>query len=94
MPERLDKLRETLAELEAELDSLESLDEPTRAVLFAAKQDIEQTLAEHQDPADWDWDPQTVVDNLSEATQEFEVSHPTLTGIVQRVINALTQLGI
>lgn len=92
MPERLDKLREMLSDLDKELDSLESLDEPTRTVLEEAKRDIEEALEKHDSPSQWE--PQSIVDRLNDATEQFEVTHPTLTGIIQRMINALSQLGI
>ena len=92
MPERLDKLRAMLAELETELESINEVDDQTRTLLVDAKLDIENALQEHDHPSQWE--PQTIIDRLSETTQEFETSHPTLSGLVQRMIHALGQMGI
>ena len=44
MPDRLDKLRETVRELETELASLDSIDLETRSVLETALVEIRETL--------------------------------------------------
>jgi len=35
-----------------------------------------------------------LMDHLRAATQQFEESHPTLTGILSRLVDGLGQMGI
>lgn len=90
MPERINKLRQTVAELEAELDELSELDDDTRAMLEEAVSEIQEAL--HQQPEDIPH--QTLSQRLRDATEGFEASHPTLFGIVNRTVDALAQMGI
>jgi len=91
MSESVAKLKTTLAELEAELASLDELDTETRALLQQAARDIQQALVE-QEPSEIE--THSFVDRLRESAEDFESSHPTLFGIVSRTIDALGQMGI
>lgn len=91
MPARLEKLRAALTELEQELSGLDALDAPTRAMLEEARHEIETALSK-QDPAQIEH--VSLVDRLETAAETFQVSHPTLAGVVQRMIDALGQMGI
>lgn len=89
-----ESLKETLAELRAELRQLEAsgvegdaLPEDARDALRDAAREIEQAL--EGDGAD-----DSLSARLQEAIERFEGSHPTLTGIVGRVVDALSDLGI
>jgi hypothetical protein len=86
-----EQLRATLKELENELAALESLDESTRAMLVEAKRDIEAKLNQ---PERTEPPTESITSGLREAVERFESSHPTLTGIVSRIADALAQLGI
>jgi hypothetical protein len=90
MPERIEKLRTTIAELEAELASLSEIDDETREVLNVAVNDIQQAL--HKGPGGIEH--HSLTERLQDATKDFESSHPTLFGIVSRTIDALGQMGI
>ena len=91
MPRRLEKLRETLDELDRELASVDTVDPRTRALLEEARAEI-QTALDQQDTDQLR--SQSLIDRLKDAEQEFEASHPNLSGIVMRMINTLAQLGI
>ena len=91
MPRRLEKLRETLDELDRELASVDTVDPRTRALLEEARAEI-QTALDQQDTDQLR--SQSLIDRLKDAQQEFEASHPNLSGIVMRMINTLAQLGI
>ena len=85
------QLQATLIELKAELATLDSLDEETRQMLLGTMREIESTLGKShpsQQP------PENVVTGLRDAVDRFESSHPTLTGILSRMADALAQLGI
>ncbi len=90
MPERIEKLRATVTELEAELASLAELDDATRALLEEAVSDLQAALAKK--PAEIEH--HSLTERLAESAQAFEESHPTLYGIVKRTIDALAQMGI
>ena len=90
MAERLDKLRATLAELEAELRGLDSIDDATRDVLAGAAAEIAATLRRgKRTPA-----TKQAESSLKDQLAEFEASHPQLAGILTRLIDGLGQLGI
>jgi hypothetical protein len=90
LPDRLEKLRVTLAELEAELRELDSIDDATRDVLADAAAEIAATLRRGKSS------PETrqVETSLKGQLAEFEASHPQLAGILTRLIDGLGQLGI
>jgi Domain of unknown function (DUF4404) len=91
MTENLDRLKSTVTELEDELRSLEHVDSETRAVLEQAVLDI---LAALQAAAPGERAPQSLLDRLHAAAEEFEESHPTVTGILGRLIDGLGRMGI
>ena len=91
MPERIEKLKGIVKELETELDSLESVDAQSRNLLEEALEDLRAALSK-TDPASLE--SESLVERLQTAEQEFQVSHPTISGLVLRMINALGQLGI
>jgi len=91
MNERLEQLRATVRELEHELSEVDSLDPATRQVLSQAAHEIQQALGASA--------PETlsspgITQRLRDAAAEFETTHPTLSGVLERVIDALGQIGI
>jgi hypothetical protein len=93
MAHRIEKLRETLRDLEAELQQVETLDPQSRELLATAAAEIHEALDKSQ-REDESLEPQSFTDRLTSATQKFEESHPTLSRVVGNVIDALAQLGI
>ena len=91
MPERHEKLQALLGELEKELHELDTLDDQTRGVLQEAVGEIETILQPDAPATD---QPEGLAEKLQDAATDFESSHPTLGGIVERVINVLGQMGI
>lgn len=91
MPEQHDKLRATIRELEQELRSFETIDDETRTVLSEAVEEI-RTALRKEEPSQFE--PQSVVDPLSKAARDFEGSYPTLSGIINRLVDILGQMGI
>jgi signal transduction histidine kinase len=91
MSEKLERLKATVTELEEELHALKELDDDSRAVLREAVQEIQAALHE-EEPGNLE--SQSLTDRLTDATREFEGSHPTLTGIITRLIDGLGQMGI
>lgn len=91
MTEHIDRIKSTVAELEDELRSIDRVDGETRAVLEQAVLDI---LAALDTAAPGERAPQSLLDRLQAAAQEFEESHPTVTGILSRLIDGMGQMGI
>jgi hypothetical protein len=91
MPERLEKLKATVRELEAELQSLDSLDAEAKRLLEEAVGEM-QTAIRRSDPDHLE--PESLSDNLRQAAERFESTHPNLFGVVSRMIDALAQMGI
>lgn len=89
MPE--ENLKATLLELESELQGLDTLDDATRELLAEMMEDIASTL---RDKGAAHLEHQSLIDQFEEVGQKFENSHPTITGIVNRVVDFLGQLGI
>jgi len=91
MPQRIAKLQATIQELQAELASLDTVDDATRNALEDAVNEIEAALrkAEHAELSE-----SSLITRLRDSAEQFEASHPTLFGIVSRTIDALGQMGI
>ncbi len=92
MPERIEKLKAIVKELEAELESLDTVDAQSQQILEDALQDLHEALGKTNtvplDSAD------SLIERFRSAEGNFQVTHPTLSGLVMRMINALGQLGI
>ena len=84
--------RKTLMELQAQLRHTESLPESEREFVDALYEEIEELLARprHEPQVR----PQPLLDRLEDAAKRFEVSHPDLTGVIGRVIDSLSTMGI
>ena len=95
-----EQLQATLKELEAELETLDTLDEPTRQMLEQAMGEIQLALRKQVQqapvgqPSKQSQHSQDLAGGLREAVEAFGSSHPTLTGILNRIADALAQLGI
>lgn len=91
MPERIEKLRTLLDELEQELHGVETLDEESRSLLKEAADEI-QTALEAENVTEIEHDSLTA--RLNDAVSEFESSHPTIYAVVNRMVDVLGQMGI
>ena len=95
MTEQIHDLRAALVRLHTELEGIESLDPQKRKLLPEALSDIQQTLdrltagGELAVPHD-----ETLSHRLAEAARHFEETHPTLSGMIGSVIDALSRMGI
>jgi undecaprenyl pyrophosphate synthase len=90
MAERLDKLRATLNELEAELKEVDTLDETTREELADAVAEIAASLRRGRRTQT----TKSAEDSLQSRLVQFEAQHPQLAIIVGRLLDGLAQLGI
>ena len=85
----MQNLREKLAELHAELAKTESVDERSREALEHLLRDIQALLEESGERQH-----ASLSERISQATRDFEESHPTLSATLGRVADALSNLGI
>lgn len=85
---REERLRETLAELRQELARTDAADHDARERVQAAAREIEAWLERAEAPED------SLAERLREAVVRFEEDHPRLAATVQRVVDALADLGI
>ncbi|HVC94661.1 MAG TPA: DUF4404 family protein [Pirellulales bacterium] len=99
MPDELQHLRATLAELDRLLAAGNSASE-LRALVARALADVDEVSAEsaRQDVARGsvrrERSSDSIVKRLGDAAQQFEDSHPTLFGSVGSVVDALSRMGI
>jgi len=83
-----ERLRQTLNELRAELADSDTGDAETRERVQAAADELEAWLERAEEPEGG------LRDRMREAVTRFEEEHPTLASTVQRVVDALSDLGI
>ena len=84
------RLRQTLEELEQELERTGPVDERSRELLEHVVVEVREILERTDEPEE----RRSLRDRLSEATEAFEVEHPALAETLGRLATALSQLGI
>lgn len=94
MTEDIQKLRDTLARLQTDLDAAEARDPEVRAMLGGALERISAKLQAREAGA-----PLVVVvpddsDDLTAVAQKFEAEHPTLAATLRGVVDSLASMGI
>ncbi len=83
------QLKESLAQLRAEIHRLEAGDDQARERLNGLVADIERRLS-HPDREVHD----SLMANLRSAIEHFEVAHPRATGILNHIMVTLGNMGI
>ncbi|MGH8551701.1 MAG: DUF4404 family protein [Methylococcales bacterium] len=84
------QLEETLASLRTELSKLSDLDPESKDKLESLIRNLEIKLESPNDRAHH----HSVTKGLADSLTHFEVSHPTLTGILNDVMMTLSNMGI
>jgi predicted transcriptional regulator len=87
------QLNERIQELLGELEQIEAVDQAAREQLTSVLSDIREAIAEEGGEETSD-ENESLLERLNEATRHFEESHPTLTAMVGRVAESLSNLGI
>lgn len=83
-----------LRQLRIELAEAEDVDEQLDQELREATARLQHVLERHEaDPAS-SGPPQGMIQQLRQAADRFEDSHPTITNTVGRIADALSQMGI
>ena len=86
------RLREQLERLEADLNKIDSVDEAGRDILHKLQQDVQDLLARSGEDSGLQEHP--IAERLRQAIQHFEVTHPTLVGVMEQMVNTLSTMGI
>ncbi|MCG8323982.1 MAG: DUF4404 family protein [Thiotrichales bacterium] len=81
-------LHQSLQALQDELDKLEESHEEVRDRATRLIYDIEQQLDDPEGQGD------SPIDRIPKLIEEFEVEHPRITGIMNRIMMALSDMGI
>jgi ElaB/YqjD/DUF883 family membrane-anchored ribosome-binding protein len=87
-----EQLNQRIQDLLDELEQVETADPAARKHLTSVLHDIRSMIAGAGDEAPAEND--SLRERLNEATRHFEESHPTLTAMVGRVADSLSNLGI
>lgn len=82
-------LNAILDELHGALEDSPEVGEEARASLKKTAEQIRQALEAPENP-----EGESLRDQLSAAVERFEVAHPRLTGLVGRIADAMSDLGI
>jgi DNA repair ATPase RecN len=88
------RLAALLHQLHVELSEADDIDESLGAQLRAATAEIRQVLERDEFDRTAAAPATGMIDQLRQAANRFEDSHPALTNTVGRVADALSQLGI
>jgi hypothetical protein len=87
-----DELSESLSGIQAELKKIDRVDDASRELLAKLDDDIHRILgATGEVPLEHH---RTLRESLERSVDHFEVSHPTLTLLMNRLIKALSDMGI
>jgi hypothetical protein len=87
-------LRGVLAELHETLEGARDLDPSSRAALREAAEEIRDALDRAEARDERAELSEGVSSRLSEALGRFEESHPSLTEVLRRLVDQLSDLGI
>jgi hypothetical protein len=93
MVEKSEKLKAALTELHAELEQVDTVDPELRQMLVGTMSDINKAL-EARSSEEAVEQEDSLSGRLAESIKDFEESHPNIAGIVQRMIDVLSQMGI
>jgi hypothetical protein len=86
------ELHEALVKLHQELEQADDLDDESRQELQHLMGDI-RTALDRQPPSS-EREDESLVDQLGESIQQYEVSHPGLTAALQHALDILSGAGI
>jgi len=85
MPER--KLKQIVEELTGQLEGSEDLDRESQEALQSAAAAIQDALASEEETG-------SQLSGLRERLERWEGDHPTITEVVRRLVDQLSEMGI
>jgi len=86
------RLQELIAELQAELEKADRVDDSTREALSTVTDDIERLMVQEV-PASRE-EGESLAGRMQDSLLEFETEHPQITRVVNQLAAALANLGI
>jgi hypothetical protein len=86
-----DDLSNTLATLHETLNETTEVDDPTRELLLGVAADIQRLLTSGDEPGSSD---EIISNRVREMVVEFEVRHPHIGGLLERLSDGLANMGI
>ncbi|MFO1001338.1 MAG: DUF4404 family protein [Planctomycetaceae bacterium] len=87
-------LRNTLATLHAQLSTTGEIDAETQAMLQTVTSDIQRLLEPSTTGAAADESNNSLAEQLRTTLIEFEARHPHLGGLLERITDGLSSMGI
>jgi len=84
------ELRKLLEQLHSEIEQTESMDEKGRELLNDLSTDIRELLAR----SEGEHTQTSVLERLGDSISYLEVTHPTLTNTLARILETLSNAGI
>ena len=87
------ELRALLRELHGALETADPVDPGVREPLRALMEEIGQALESTEDDNEGDSRPR-LEERVEEIALQFEVSHPTIAGVLNRLTHLLSSMGI
>lgn len=85
-------LRKLLEQLHSEIEHTQSVDDKGRELLQDLGNDIRELLARSDDKQPYA--ERGVMDRMDASVRHFEISHPTLTNILSKIMEGLSNAGI
>jgi hypothetical protein len=86
------ELKDSLEKLHLELEETTDLDDDSRQQLQHLMEDIRIVLERDQDESEEEDD--SLGDQINEAIQQYEISHPGLTAALQHALDILSGAGL
>ncbi len=92
MSDQQRQLQVMLEQLDAEIKRTRTVDRNQRRQLLALQEDVRALLQRSPEAVPGDHEPN--IQGLQAGLQYFEASHPTLSSLIEQVLNTLSGLGI
>lgn len=89
MTDHAQRLRERLQELHEELEAVDELDPELRSMLEETLGDIRGRLAETEE-----FEVPAEPNEITRLAERFEEDHPTMAGLLRKLVDTLSQMGI
>ena len=85
-----EELQNSLEALESEIEQLQQADDAVKNHMRSLINEIEAHIDETDDASD----EESVLGSIRNSIEEFEVEHPRITGILNRIMMTLSDMGI
>lgn len=86
-----EKMHQLLKELHVELENAENIDEDSQQLLKNISRDIQKLITNKKPDLKKKND---IFESLEEAVEQFEGTHPSLTAAINKIAEALSNMGI